>query len=313
MKIKLPIILVGIVLLLTACSSDDSEKKADIEKEEKTISKTVNKEEESTKEQEPTLDESWFGDWVFLSDDINGSIQIQKETDNQVSVYIEGSSISTVNNSSYGNAIEGSGTIEDNKIAFKRNIDGTCTGTLEKNDNMITLTTDSEACNTPQIYLDGEYIKADSIEQEPLITEENGEFFVYGVTLGDSPSFVKHMLGNPTFEGPSEDGFYPWVLEYDKPTATISIFEGLMNSIIVGNISLDEFTNGIPGEFTGKFYKTEDDTTLYLYNPENEHLLIYRAESEDLSTGSILFQHADGNFHVGVENGWIIETDSSWE
>jgi hypothetical protein len=313
MKIKLPIILVILVLLLAACSSNDSTKRADTKKEENTTSKAVEKEEESTKEEEePSIDESWFGDWVYLSDDINGSIRIEQVNDNQVSVFIGGSTISTINFSSYGNAIEGSGTIEDNKIAFKRDVDDACTGTLEKKENRITLTTDSESCNTPQIYLDGEYIKADSIELEPLIVEKNGEFYVYGVTLGDSPSYVKQMLGNPTFEGPSEDGFYPWVLEFDNPNATISAFDNQIDSIIVGDVSINEFNDVLPANFSGKYYTTDDSTSLYLYNPRNEQLLIYRADSEDFSTGSILFQHADGNFHAGVENGWIIETQGSW-
>lgn len=296
------ILLTLFVLSLVGCSEQvkEVEKKEEIEQIKET-------DEQQTIEMEKEEEQnSWAGEWVFLSDDNVGTLTIEQVDESHVTYQLSGSRNNPVNGSSYGNAFEGSGTINGNRIEFTNDLSEDCGGIMERKDHIITVTLDNGACHTPQVYLDGDYKKADAYQEQPLFMVKDHEFQIYGLSLEDTPSEAKSLIGNPDFEGPDETGFDEWIQKYSNQYIDrIAYFEN--NAVSISSEALaSELQMSIQEHFNGERYFTEDGAE-YLYLPETEQLLIYTPDPEDSTKVTLLLTYADGNFHVGVENGWILK------
>ncbi|MCK6207099.1 hypothetical protein KZX50_16780 [Bacillus infantis] len=300
----------SLALILSACTNMDKEARTkDIDQPDKVAEKRVTEETAQVKESLETLKKeefNWQGEWVFLSDDNLGKLKIDRQDGKTIQYQLSGSVINPNNNESYFNVMEGSGTIEGDKITYTNNLSEDCGGVMIRSGEKLTLTAANESCHTPQVYLDGEYLKRDSISEPPLLSIKDGQFVVRGLTFGDAPSQAKSLHGNPAYEGPDEDGFYEWIQKYEDQELFISYFNkqlDSLNSDAPATVFKEEAAS-IPGER----YKAEDGT-YYIYLPETEQLLIYTESSEGEGTISFFITHADGNFHAGVENGWIVPAE----
>ncbi|MGG3887968.1 hypothetical protein [Metabacillus fastidiosus] len=259
---------------------------------------------ESTDVEEKQEDISWDGQWIFLSDDHLGQLQIEVLEGNKINYTLGGTRINPINNSSYANSFEGTGVIQDNKVEFTNNLVEGCGGTMEKKETIITLTIEDESCHTPQVYLNGDYKKIDSIGDSSPFAFRNGEFYIHGISLGDSPSTVKGFLGNPDYEGPDEEGFYEWIQDYSAQSFYISYSGDNTAESIHAEADASKLKTTIVKEFKGQAY-IDDDGSNYLFNPDNKQLLIFNEKRQNGKMISFLVTYADVNFHQGIEQGSI--------
>ncbi|WP_102026521.1 hypothetical protein [Salirhabdus sp. Marseille-P4669] len=257
--------------------------------------------------EQPSSDDAWFGHWVYLDDYIKGNLIIEPIEGNQFNIVLGGSKINPFNNSSYANVVEATGVLDEyNNIFFTSTFDDMCTGTLVMEGDIISVNS-TEACHSPKVYFSGEFLKEDSIQPGPLFSMENGAFEIYGVGFGDRPANVKRLLGNAVHEGPDEDGFYEWVLDYED--MLFSIFDNQVDTIVVDSVDVMELKSAIAALNPGDIYISEDQKTVYLYNTTTEQLLSYSLHPEDSSKASVLLTYADGNFQYSVENGWVVKVE----
>ncbi|MED4534142.1 hypothetical protein [Metabacillus fastidiosus] len=259
----------------------------------------------STGDEEKQEDIPWDGQWIFLSDDDLGQLQIEVLEGNKINYTLGGTRINPINNSSYANSFEGTGVIQDNKAEFTNNLVEGCGGVMEKKGTIITLIIEDESCHTPQVYLNGDYKKVNSIGNNASpFAFKNGEFYIYGISLGDTPSTVKGLLGNPDYEGPDEEGFYEWIQDYSTQSFYISYSGDNTAESIHAEADESELKTAIAKEFKGQVY-IDDDGSNYLFNPDNKQLLIFNEKEQNGQMISFLVTYADGNFHQGIEQGWI--------
>lgn len=302
---------VALFITLAGCSeTNEAEPSESVEEtvqpEEKEATETEATEEEVAETEIEEESIPWAGEWIFLSDDNLGQLRIEQVSESQVKYHLGGSRINPVNGSSYGNALEGSGTINGNQIEFTNDLVEDCSGIMVREDNIISVKLNNESCHTPQVYLDGEYKLADSYREQPLFMVKNQQFQIYGLSLGDTPSQAKELIGNPEYEGPDETGFDEWIQQFNHPSINkVAYFENAAVSIH-GEANIKELEEGIERHFKGERYMTEEGAE-YLYLPASEQLLIYTPNPNDPSKVSLFVTYADGNFHVGVENGWILK------
>ncbi|MBM7703996.1 hypothetical protein [Metabacillus iocasae] len=297
-------------LVLAGCSSESttqSEPTFNSEKEQTAITTNESTEKSTAEQNKQVKNEEafdWSGEWVFLSDDNLGTLRIEQEDDHTIRYHLGGSSISAVNHSSYGNLLEGKGTIQDDTILFTNDLQKECGGTMVRDGSRITVTVKDENCHTSRVHLDGEYKKLDHIKKQPLFNMKDGKMVVWGIFLGDNPSAVKSLHGNPDYEGPDEDGFYEWIQDYKRKELFVS-YSSNQTVSIHGVAPKKLFLKAAEVKLSGERYRSEDGAN-YIYVPETEELLIYRTDSENPSTITFFMTYADGNFHAGVEGGWII-------
>lgn len=305
MKKVLVFVVIGFfTILLAGCSEQptvilkDQEDIKESEQVKKADEEVVDKEEIAVKEEM----NSWEGEWIFLSDDNLGQLRIEKIAENQIHYHLGGTRINPHNMSSYANSFEGTGMIEGNRVTFTNDYVEDCGGVMVKNGDIVTVTTENDSCHTPQVYLNGDYQKTSSIETQESFIIQDDKFFLYGITLGDLPSDVKSLNGNPIYEGPDEEGFYEWVQKYDEKNIFVSYYSNQVESVNV-EVPFSVLQTKVSNHENIEMYIT-DDGAEYLYNPSSKQLLIYhKKEDEDLA--SVLFTYADNNFLYGVEAGWI--------
>lgn len=304
-KLYTTIIICFMFLLLAGCGEESNGNLDNTRTSED--SKQVSPEEDSQTETgiEDHKELSWEGEWIFLSDDNLGQLTIVQKDESTIQYRLSGSRINPVNGGSYGNAFEGMGYIDGNQLEFTNDLNDDCGGVMVKNQETITLTLADEACHTPQVYLNGDYKKTDTLQNEPLFVVDEGIFKLHGISLGANPSQVKALIGNPDYEGPDEEGFDDWIQRYSQSNGYISYFENAVTSIHL-DASLTELEEGISQYFEGEYYST-DEGTEYLYLPESGQLLVYNVNPDNRTEVSLFVTYADGNFQMGVENGWIIK------
>lgn len=306
---KFVLIFLSFLAILAGCESKpaaDPAKKEILANTEKSLASAQQSEENPQQEQEETEEAfDWSGEWVFLSDDNLGNLKIEKVDEETIRYHLGGSVINPVNGSSYANVMEGTGMISGNTITYTNELSEDCGGTMERNGNIITVTAANGACHTPQVYLDGDYIKADSLKEQPLLEIKNGQFLVRGISMWDTPSTVKEMHGNPAYEGPDEEGFYEWIQDYEDKKLFVSYSNNQPDSVHT-EAPADVFLPEVE-KLSGERYTSEDAN--YIYLPEKEQLLIYQTKAEDPSVITLFTAYADGNFHAGVENGWIVKEE----
>lgn len=295
MKKQITAAFICLALTASGCSQQpDKAKKED--------QASAAKQENPVQKPAETKEVSWEGKWIFLSNDNLGNLDIQKTGEKEITYTLSGSKYNSYNGSSYGNVLEGKGTIEGDKITFTNDLVEGCGGVMEKKDNVITVKASDEMCHTPAVYLDGEFIKADTITPPKKLSFENGEFKLFGITLGNGPVAPKKHLGNPEYEGPDEDGFYSWMVhQYPKQNLTIAYTNNDEVQTISTSASLDEL-EALSGEFDRDHY-TDEEGSHYLYNPDNKQLLIYNEKAEEPI--HFFATYADENFYASLENGWI--------
>lgn len=313
----MPCLFIFVTILLAGCTEQSEVKEQQTIQKQETVKQdkagsdleenSTQDDEKKTKpanEMELNEDEvTWEGKWIFLSDDNLGQLLIEQVDDDTITYLLAGSRMNPVNLSSYGNSLEGTGVIKGNSIELTSSSNPDCGGSFVKNHDVITVSIPNGGCHTPQVYLEGDYKKAESIEIPPLLQIHNGNFQVFGISMGDTPSIVKGLIGNPENEGPDEEEFYEWIQTFDMNHLLISYYSNQVDSISAV-VSKDQLETAISDQFNGEKYRG-DSESIYLYNPENEQLLIYTPSQEDPTKVNILVTHADGNFHAGVENGWI--------
>ena len=126
---------------------------------------------------------------------------------------------------------------------------------------------------------------------------------MHGIALGDTPAETKTRVGNPTYEGPDEDGFYEWMQEYPSRHLLVAYTSDRQAESIHIQGRADERTGAVAlaQAFDGERYRNAEGTT-YLYNPDNRQLLVLTQNGPHVS---FFVTYADGNFHYGVENGSI--------
>ncbi|KAB7709084.1 hypothetical protein F9802_02900 [Bacillus aerolatus] len=303
------IIMIVSIFMITGCSSQmvSEEKKANREQVSEKVNEQVSEKKAASEpvatQENNEEDRSWDGQWVFLSDDNLGQLQIEQVEGNGINYTLGGTRINPNNNSSYANSFQGTGIIKGDKVEFKNNLLEECGGMMEKKDSVITVTVENEGCHTPQVYLNGDYKKDDSITTPSFFAYENGEFNIYGITLGDTPSTTKGLVGNPDYEGPDEEAFYEWIQDYPSKNLFISYFSNKIESIHA-EANASELEAAIAEEFDGDYYISNDGSN-YLYNPENKQLLIFNENEKNSQMISFFVTYADGNFYYGVENGSI--------
>ena len=294
-------LIIGLILLLAGCSGGAVTEVKTAEADRKAAVPAGENAEH--KEESPVI--AWEGTWVFLSDDVAGDLKIAKTKEDGIEFTLSGTRNNPVNLSSYANTLKGTGIVKGDKIEITDSQREECSGVLEAEGAILTVNLENDMCHTPQIYLNGEYVKAGTLEDQPLFSYEQGEFRLHGMSLGMHPSDIKALIGNPDYEGPDETGFSVWIQDYPMKNLQLSFNgEGLEADSIhfTENAAAWHAASGV--SFTGERYKSEDGTH-YLYNPDNGQLIFYPENEED--TVSITLTYADGNFRYGIESGQIIK------
>ncbi|MFK2826754.1 hypothetical protein QYG89_13945 [Bacillus sp. B190/17] len=310
-KFMTSIITITSIFMIAGCSSQVVSKEKEVNHEQ--ASEKVNEQTSGQANEKKTAlkpvdaqkneDRSWDGQWIFLSDDHLGQLQIEQGEENQITYTLGGTRVNPNNNNSYANSFEGTGIIKGDKVEFTSSLLEECGGMMEKRGSTITVTFENESCHTPQVYLNGEYKKLDSITTPPFLAFNNGEFSMYGISLGDAPSKAKRMVGNPDYEGPDEEGFYEWIQDYRSKNLLISYAGNKVESIHT-EANVDELKAAIAEDFDGEYYM-DDEGSNYLYNPDNQQLLIFNENEQNSHTSRFFVTYADENFHHSVQNGWI--------
>ena len=293
--------------LLIGCSDQD------VSKEKETV--LEREDQQGQQEQEPThvngkkteqknkqKEEPWQGEWVFIDDHAIGNLHIEQEKDNQIRYKLIGTKMGLTADNAYGSVFEGTGIITGDEVAFTNTVAEECGGVMKKTGSTLSFKAENENCHI-SVYLDGDYLKEEAIETPPLLTYEEGHFFVHGIALGDTPSETKTRVGNPTYEGPDEDGFYEWMQEYPSRHLLVAYTSDRQAESIHIQGRADERNGAVAlaQAFDGERYRNAEGTT-YLYNPDNRQLLVLTQNGPHVS---FFVTYADGNFHYGVENGSI--------
>ena len=289
----------ALLLLLAGCSGEtvSEEKRAEGAAE----AQAAAEKESEHKQDRPVI--AWEGTWVFVSDDNVGELKIDQIKEDEIEYTLNGTRNNPVNLSSYANTLSGTGTIKGEKIEITDSLLEGCGGFLEIEGPMLTVNIENEMCHTPQVYLNGEYVKAGTLEEIPLFAYDQGGFSLHGLSLGMHPSDTKALIGNPEYEGPDETGFSVWLQDYPMKNLQLSYNgEGLEADSIYFTEDASAW-NAASGElFTGERYISEDGTH-YLYSQDSGQLVYYSENMED--TVGITLTYADGNFQYGIESGQI--------
>ena len=276
------------------------EKETVLEQEEQQQPQQVKEEKGGQKNKRE--EESWQGEWIFIDDQVTGNLHIEEDKDNQIRYKLIGNRMGLTADNAYGSVFEGTGTITGDEVAFTNIVDEECGGVMKKTGSTLSFKAEDGNCHI-SVYLDGEYLKEEAIKTAPLLAYEEGQFFVYGIALGDAPSQTKEKVGNPIYEGPDEDGFYEWLQEYPSRHLLVAYTSDRQAESIHIEERADERDGAIAlaQAFDGERYRNAEGTT-YLYNPDNRQLLVLNQNGTNVS---FFVTYADGNFHYGVENGSI--------
>lgn len=121
---------------------------------------------------------------------------------------------------------------------------------------------------------------------QPTFSEEQGLFYLHGVTLGDSQSRVKELLGeNYTKEDYEENTLADLILDYNG-NARFYFYENKVVKILLMKVDKNYFGQLFKDYAGFKFitHASEDDTDRFFYSKETGQLLKATTEvpNEDL-------------------------------
>ncbi len=280
------------ILALSACSSTDETKK---------IVET-----EPVEEKESGINpEAWEGDWIFLSDQSLGTMQISNIVDQQFD-YEMGATVVLGQEQDpipFATSWEGTGLIKGNEAVVSNEYIEDCELKFILDGDQMTVESSDESCHMEKIELTGTYKKKDAIETESFWGIKDQAFYISGITLGMSPGQVKAVLANPDYEGP-DSGYYSWRQDYPNLSIGYDIYYGNEILSINATVDKDELKELLASTADVERYKG-DDGTLYYYGAKSSQLLILKDFMEDQEKHDLLLLNEDENFWYHVEVGSI--------
>ena len=123
---------------------------------------------------------------------------------------------------------------------------------------------------------------------QPIFYEEEGLFYLHGLTLGDSKSKVVGLLGEDYTTELQEDGSNAdLILDYEGE-ARFYFYQGELDLILLMNINEDAFEK-LFNEYNGM--KFASDGQRYLYSSETSHLI--KAEFTPMGNLYLYFSYAE--------------------
>ena len=283
------------ILALSACSSTDETKKI--------VETKLVEEKESG-----VIPEVWEGEWIFLSDESVGHLQISNVVDQQFDYKIGATEIrglaetSGLELTSFASEWEGTGVINFNEATASNKYIEECKLKFILDKDQMLIESMDESCQS-DIKLTGSYKKKDSIETEPFWGINDQAFYISGITLGMSAGQVKAVLANPDYEGP-DSGYYSWRQDYPNLSIGYDIYTN--NEILSINATVEkEDLKELLVSTTNLEHYEGDENTLYYYAPKSRQLLILKEFNENQEIHDILLTHQDENFLYHVEAGSI--------
>ncbi|WP_252502264.1 hypothetical protein [Sporosarcina sp. Marseille-Q4943] len=156
--------------------------------------------------------------------------------------------------------------------------------------------------------LDGQDPAEDSGDQTieldnkpPLFDMEDGNLFVYGMKLGDSPSTAEEIWGKPEILEEENTIHGETYHHYPAAKMTIGYYEDKLTFIAVesGEKDLQEITD----KFQGDHYRTPEGDAEFFFVPENGQLLIYGTANGADGDAEVRLLMSDENFFYYVDEG----------
>ena len=255
----------------------------------------------------PTIDSPWNGEWVFLSDTTLGTLHITNANDTAFDYEISGSQATLENKTKKSLNFEGQGTIEGNHAEATCEPTANCKMIIDLDGTTLTITINDETQDGSEITLNGQFKKANSIEEMPMLRMKNNQFQIYGISQGNKPSQVKAILGNPDAEGPDELIHQNWNQDYAEKELLLTYYDDWVETIFF-TTTKDTLETAVTEHFKGERYRAKDGTE-YLLVTENENLLLYRQNRKDHSKIDVIITVADENFYYNLVNNGIFKVE----
>jgi len=286
-----------LAIIATGCSPDKDQipsDKTDSNEKPATINETVS-------------ESPWNGEWILLSDNILGTLQIMDNDETEFNYKLSGSQQTTEDSSLKSLTFEGNGKIDGSQAEATCEASTNCKMSIEMDGSTLQLTIKDEITDGSDLMLSGEYKKAASIEETAMFLMKDDQFQIYGILQGDKPSAVKAKLGNPKSEGPDEMIENYWIQQFPSKELTVTYYDDWVETISF-TTTKEVLELEITKHFEGDRYRSKDGTE-YLLVPENQDLLLYRPNEEDPTKINVLVTVADENFYYNLEHGDISKVE----
>lgn len=298
MKMWIPrTVILLLAIIVTGCSPTKDQIPSDKTDQDENLTPTNDNVSESP----------WNGDWILLSDQILGTLHIAEHEDTEFNYKLSGSQQTTEDPSPKSLAFEGDGKIDGNQAEATCEATATCKMVMEMEGSTLQLTINDEITDGSELIVSGTYKKAASIKETAMFLMENDQFQIYGILQGDKPSSVKAKLGNPESEGPDEMMQNYWIQQYPTKELIITYYDDWVDTISF-KTTKEELEAEIAKHFKGDRYRSRDGTE-YLLVAQNQNLLLYRPDIDDLSKINVLITVADDNFYYSMEHGDITKVE----
>ncbi|MCG7344248.1 hypothetical protein MHZ92_08890 [Sporosarcina sp. ACRSL] len=137
--------------------------------------------------------------------------------------------------------------------------------------------------------------------EPPLFDMEDGHLFIYGMTLGDSPSKAEAKWGSP--EILDEEHMMDGEAYYHYPAVgmTIGYYEEKLTFLV---IEADEGDlKEVIEKFQGDHYRTSEWDAEFFFAPETGQLLIYGTANSEDGEAELRLLMSDDNFFYYVDEG----------
>ncbi len=147
--------------------------------------------------------------------------------------------------------------------------------------------------------------------ENTIFTEELGEYYLYGITLGDSKSEVKERLGEnykDVFDSENNGSGADSILEYDN--LSVHLFEDKVFLISIPRMDEGDYEkifNEYDGEKFVDWQDKEDKYSLsyarFFYSEENSHILMAKYDAKKNLYVSLLYK--DINFDETLKSPFL--------
>lgn len=243
----------------------------------------------------------WEGDYVFIDDEIEGTLTISEQQENDFDISLSAVKIDWENTLLAEEKFEGKGSADDDQAEISVT-EKDCSGELSLKDAELTVDMKGAECDK-NLDLSGLYKKVPT-EKPELFSMKDGKIHMNGLTLSDTPATTKTFWGNPDPDKSTADDIHlqdETVHTYADDGMQITYYQLKLYAMTVA--ADKEKLAEIAKAFPGTHYKDVNSDSELFHMEDNGHLLIYRNEVIGGDRSEFLLIPADENFTYAVDSG----------